>query len=126
MPAPEFQIIAGLLTVVNGLQAHVTAQGETIAKLEEINKELSARLNTNSRNSSKPSSTDGYAKPSAKAHDSAPTSESDPKDDKPSPKSLRQKSGRKPGGQKGHKGTALQQVAEVDHTRRCPVAECER
>ena len=126
MPALEFQIIANLLTVVNGLQTHVTGQGEAAAKPEEINKELPARLNTNSRNSSQPPSVDGYSGPSAKAHDSDPTSEVSPKDDKPSPKSLRQKSSRKPGGQKCHKGTMLQQVTEADHTRCRPVIESER
>jgi transposase len=56
--------------------------------------ELEARLGMNSANSSKPPSSDGYSKPN--------------------PKSLREKSGRKPGGQKGHVGTNLRQVSEPD------------
>jgi len=49
--------------------------------------ELEGRLNTNSRNSSKPPSKDGF--------------------DIPTLKSLRTKSDKKPGGQKGHKGVGL-------------------
>ena len=56
----------------------------TIRRLEAEVIELRARLGMNSTNSSKPPSSDGLAKPA--------------------PKSLRQKSGRKPGGQDGHKG----------------------
>ena len=60
---------------------------ETNAKLEKANAriaELEEQLHKNSHNSSKPPSTDGY--------------------EKPSPKSQRKKSGKKAGGQNGHKG----------------------
>ena len=50
---------------------------------------LEQRLGMNSTNSSKPPSSDGLAKP------------------KPKPKSLRDKTGRKPGGQEGHTGATL-------------------
>ena len=119
-PAPEFQIIVTLLAAVNELQGQV-------AVLEAENKELAGRLNTNSRNSSKPPSTDGYAKPSAKTKDlSDSPSASDPKEEKPSPKSLRKKSGLKPGGQKGHKGSTLEQTEEPEHTQYHPVIDCEK
>ena len=126
-PAPEFQIIVTLLALVNEQQEEMTRLSEKFAKLEAENKELADRFKTNSRNSSKPPSTDGYAKPSAKAKASSGTApESNPKDDKPNRKSLRKKSGLKPGGQQGHKGTTLGQVAEPEHTQYHPVIDCER
>lgn len=69
-------------------------QLEQLAPLVARVAELEARLGSNSGNSSKPPSSDGYAKPN--------------------PKSLREPSGRKPGGQKGHPGTTLRQAADPD------------
>lgn len=57
--------------------------------------ELEARLGTSSRNSGKPPSSDGLAKPA--------------------PKSLRKRSGRGPGRPKGQPGTTLRQVEDPDH-----------
>ena len=59
----------------------------TISELQETIKELRRQLDQNSQNSSKPPSSDGY--------------------NKPSPKSQREKTGRKPGGQKGHRGSNM-------------------
>ena len=57
---------------------------------------LEQRLGMDSTNSSKPPSSDGLAKP------------------KPKPKSLRDKTGKKPGGQKGHTGTTLKPKENPD------------
>lgn len=66
---------------------------EPIALLEQ-HKELLRRVNMNSSNSSKPPSSDGYMKPS--------------------PKSLRTSTGRKRGGQPGHKGHGIAVPRESD------------
>ena len=63
-------------------------------ELQETIRELQRQLNQNSQNSSKPPSSDGF--------------------NKPSPKSLRQKSGRKQGGQKGHPGSHMAIPHEPD------------
>lgn len=59
--------------------------------------ELEARAGRSSRNSSKPPSSDGLDKPA------------------PKPRSLRGRTGRRPGGQAGHGGTTLARVAKPDH-----------
>lgn len=66
--------------------------------------ELEARLGMSSRNSSKPPSSDGLAKPA--------------------PKSLRKKSGRGPGRPKGQAGFTLEPVAEPTHRRRHEPPAC--
>jgi transposase len=58
-----------------------------------------------SRNSSRPPSTD--------------------RPEQPKPQSLRQKTGRKPGGQPGHPGRTLQPSAQPEHTQIHPLLECE-
>jgi len=69
--------------------------------------ELEARLGRNSRNSSKPPSSDGLAKPA-----------------KPSPKSLRRVSGRPPGKQQGEQGFRLQPRAVPDAVRTHAPTDC--
>jgi transposase len=85
------------------------AKGEepTVRKLleqDERIRELEGRLSLDSHNSSKPPSTDGYHKPA--------------------PKSRRKKTGRKPGGQKGHRGTTLALSDTPDQIIDHPVDIC--
>lgn len=76
------------------LEGLVQEQAVRILKLEERVRELENRLNKNSSNSSKPPSSDGLSKKT---------------------KSLREPSGKKPGGQPGHEGKTLIQVADPDY-----------
>ena len=86
------------------LIALIRAQAAEIAALKARVAELERRLGLNSSNSGKPPSSDGLKKP-------------------PRVRSLREQSNKKPGGQKGHKGETLRQVAEpdsiVDHFPPC-------
>lgn len=77
---------------------------EEIKKLRARVEQLEGRLAQNSQNSNRPPSSDGPRNPP--------------------PKSLRQRSGRKAGGQSGHSGQTLQQVKEPDHVVVHPVQEC--
>ena len=94
--------LKALIRLILSLEGQVRQLRRRVQQLEE-------RLALNSRNSSKPPSSDGLAKPA--------------------PKSLRQKTGRRPGGQPGHPGRTLQPVARPDHVRihhldRCPCGQC--
>jgi transposase len=92
------------------LEELVAAQAQRIAELEAIVAELRARLDQSSRNSSKPPSSDGYAKEPA---------------EKNKKRSLRRRSGRKPGGQHGHKGHRLERREDPDRTVLHAVEVCE-
>lgn len=81
-------------------QDHIRAQQEQIEAQQQALVTLSARVkeledggHTSSHNSSKPPSSDGLRRP---------------------PRSQRQSSGKKPGGQAGHVGSALHMVEEPD------------
>ncbi len=85
-----------VIAVIQRLGYIIEEQTIRIAELEERVRILESRLNQNSRNSSKPPSTDFFVK------------------EKPNPKSRRKKSGKKPGGQEGHPGTTLEMVNDPD------------
>ena len=83
----------------------ILKQNEQIDFLREEVKSLKDQLAKNSRNSSKPPSSDGLKK-------------------KPKPQSLREKGKRKSGGQQGHKGETLKQVRVPDYVEVHRVTSC--
>ncbi len=80
----------------------IDSMSTIITELKERVKTLEDQLNKNSRNSSKPPSTDGFIKP----------------------KSQRRRSGRSPGGQKKHPGYTLKMVENPDHIVPHQVSAC--
>jgi len=92
--------------IIEEQRVTIARQEVTIAKLTERIAELERQLGLNSNNSGKPPSSDGLKKPVRV-------------------QSLREKSGKKPGGQLGHKGSTLEQVENPDliehhRTSNCP------
>lgn len=95
----QSQTIETLLSIVEKQQEQIVALTARVAELER-------QLGLNSSNSSKPPSSDGLKK-------------------EPRVRSLREKTGKKSGGQRGHKGETLRQIETpdtvIDHyPMRCP------
>ena len=93
-----------LLSVVLTLQQQVRQLQQTVAEQAAVIKSLRDQLAKNSRNSGQPPSSDGLKKPRTR--------------------SLRKKSGRRSGGQKGHKGHTLEMVEHPDQIRVHKVWAC--
>jgi transposase len=106
-PEAVVKTICDLSKAVCELSARVTELEEQLQVSNKRIKELEGQVAKNSRNSSKPPSSDGFNKP-------------------PKPKSRRNKSGKPPGGQTGHKGHRLEPVDDPDHTVQHPVDTCEQ
>jgi transposase len=99
---PSYDELAGLVVELSAQLAETRELlAQTKAELERANArvaELEAQVRKNSSNSSRPPSSDGPAKPP--------------------PTSLRGRSGKRPGGQAGHRGQTLCQVERPDRTER--------
>jgi transposase len=95
-----------LTELVEKQAIQIKDQTAKIEKLEKRVHELERQLGQNSNNSSKPPSSDGYQKPN--------------------PKSLRGKSGKKSGGQPGHQAHWLMMNDHPDHVITHEVQSCEK
>ena len=90
------------------LSNQVTELTATVRELNQTIRELKEQLGKNSKNSSKPPSSDGLKKPAVK------------KD-----RSLRESSGKKQGAQEGHNGTHLSVTISPNHTQNHMHSDCE-
>jgi transposase len=102
---PSGEVLAALVASLRGELAQARAE---LARARERIAELEAQLRQTPRNSSRPPSGEGLGK--------LP----------PRPRSLRKKSGRKPGGQDGHEGRTLAQVVRPDREVRHEPGCCGR
>jgi len=88
-----------------GKEAVIALIHHTVGQLAARIQALEDRVSKNSRNSGKPPSSDGLAKPA--------------------PKSQRKRHGKKSGGQPGHEGHTLKAVAHPDQVEVHPVKQCQ-
>lgn len=91
-----------LISIILTLRQQVQQLQETVAQQAAELQSLRDQVAKNSRNSGKPPGSDGLRKP----------------------RNLRQKTGRKAGGQKGHTGHTLKMVEQPDHIKPHPVSVC--
>lgn len=92
------------LRAIEALEHQVRDLSVRLEASEQRVKHLEGQVAKNSRNSSKPPSTDGF--------------------NKPEPKSLRKKSTRPSGGQPGHQGQTLAMVEKPQRTKRHRIERC--
>lgn len=87
--------------------ARIAELSAEIASLNQTIKELKEQLNKNSKNSSKPPSSDGLKKPAVNKN-----------------KSLRESSGKMQGAQEGHDGVHLSVISDPDHIENHMHSDC--
>jgi transposase len=103
-PEAVVRVLLEMDARIHALEQQVSVLAVRLDASEQRVKHLESQLAKNSRNSSKPPSTDGFQKPA--------------------PKSLREKSERPSGGQPGHAGQTLAMAEKPDHVERHPVERC--
>ena len=101
------EFVRGLMEQNSALIAQVAALSANIESLNQTIRELQEQVNKNSKNSSKPPSSDGLKKPPVN------------KD-----RSLRGKSGKKQGAQNGHNGVNLSVIADPDDVEHYMHSDC--
>ncbi len=109
----EFQVLYeqgpdAVYSLFQTLWTRLVALEEQNAHLSSRVQQLEARLSKDSHNSSKPPSTDGFKKPT------------------PKPCNLRHKTGKRSGGQPGHRGDTLTLVDKPDHLQVYAPSTCTR
>ncbi len=95
----------GMVALVTSLQAQLQQKDEIIDQQQALIQSLQDQLAKDSKNSGKPPASDGLKKA-------------------PRTSSLREKSGKKNGGQEGHKGHTLKMVESPEHIKLHPVTQC--
>jgi transposase len=102
-PDAVVRLVEFLTDTIEEQSDQIAMMSERIAELERRVETLEGQLKLNSRNSSKPPSSDGFKKPPAK----------------------RKKTGKPPGSREGHKGYTLMMAEDPDWKITYPVTQCE-